>query len=95
MDDISWIYRLRPVNYRYKNDPSGSKHYGLIAEEVEKVNPLFVSYGPDGRAETVWYTGLIAPIIKTVQEQQQEIERLIEQNQELIKRLDQLERGNE
>jgi hypothetical protein len=93
MEDISWIYRLRPVNFTYKHDPSQSKKYGLIAEEVEEVNPSFVSHNSEGVAETVRYDELIAPIIKTLQDQQKTIARLEEQNALLIKRIEDLEKG--
>ena len=35
------ILALQPVTFRYKNelDPEGIPQFGLVAEEVEKVNP--------------------------------------------------------
>ena len=93
MEDISWIYRLRPVNFTYKHDPSQSKKYGFIAEEVEEVNPSFVSHNPEGLAETVRYDEMIAPIIKTLQEQQETIARLAEENDRLAKRIEALEKS--
>ena len=47
---------------------------GLIAEEVEKVNPLIVSYNEEGKAETVQYSKLIIPMLKALQEQRETIE---------------------
>lgn len=79
MEDISWLYQLRPVNYIYKNDSTNSKQYGLIAEEVEKLNPLFVSYNPDGTIETVNYSRFISPLVKAVQEQKKMIDNLTQQ----------------
>ena len=76
MEDIDWLYRLKPVNFRYKADHSGMKQYGLIAEDVEKVNPLFVSYNEQGRPETVQYSRLITPMLKALQEQRKTIEAL-------------------
>ena len=29
------LMKLRPVSFRYKNDPQGILQYGLVAEEVE------------------------------------------------------------
>lgn len=69
LENISWIYKLKPVTYNYKEDPDKRRQYGLIAEEVEKVNPLFVSYDDEGKPETVLYDDLIAPLLKAVQEQ--------------------------
>jgi hypothetical protein len=73
MEDVSWLYNLRPVNYIYKKDETGKKQYGLIAEEVEKINPLFISYNKDGTVETVNYSNLITPLLKAIQSQQAEI----------------------
>jgi hypothetical protein len=70
MENIDWIYNLRPVNYVYKSDKKRIKQYGLIAEEVEEVNPLFVSYNEEGEVETVSYSMLITPILKALQEQE-------------------------
>jgi hypothetical protein len=41
------IYSLNPVTFRAKpqSDPSRPRGYGLIAEDVEKVNPDLVSHG--------------------------------------------------
>jgi hypothetical protein len=76
MDDVSWIFKLRPVNYSYKSDVKNKKEYGLIAEEVEKINPSFVSYNEDDSVETVNYSTLITPMLKAIQDQQGLIEEL-------------------
>lgn len=76
MEDVSWLYQLRPVNFVYNSDNSETKQYGLIAEEVEDVNPSFVSYNDKGEAETVSYSQLVTPMLKALQEQQQLIEEL-------------------
>ena len=83
MEHVQWLYRLRPVNFTYKTDKTDTKQYGLIAEEVEKVNPLFVSYNDQGQVETVQYSQLITPMLKALQEQQKEIETLKKENAEL------------
>jgi trimeric autotransporter adhesin len=76
MEKVDWLYKLRPVNFTYKSDGTAKKQYGLIAEEVEKVNPDFVSYNTDGSAETVSYSQMIAPMLKAIQDQQALIEEL-------------------
>jgi hypothetical protein len=83
IENIYWLYNLRPVNFSYKNDLSGHKEYGLIAEEVEKINPALVAYGEKGEIESVSYISLISPLIKAVQEQKSMIEELKEENQTL------------
>ncbi|MBD3365732.1 MerR family transcriptional regulator [candidate division WWE3 bacterium] len=82
MEDTSWIYDLRPVNYEYKQKDengnyletgTGVMKYGLIAEEVEQVNDSFVFYNvlDDGskQVEGVQYRELVTPIIQAVQDQ--------------------------
>lgn len=76
MDEIGWIYKLRPVNFTYKEDEQKNKRFGLIAEEVEQVIPELVSYNEKGEPETVTYSSLITPLLKAVQDQQREIEEL-------------------
>jgi len=90
MEDVSWLYRLRPVNFVYKKDPSHTLQYGLIAEEVEKVNPQLVSYDAQGRPETVTYGMLVIPLLKALQEQQQKIERQQQEIEQLKKENSQL-----
>src|SRR4029077_11284079 len=49
------LYRLTPVTFRYKKelDPQGTRQYGLIAEDVAKVNPDLVVNDPDGKPATL------------------------------------------
>ena len=72
MEDISWLYNLHPVNFYYKHDITNTKQYGLIAEEVQKINPLLVNYNKNGEIKTVIYSKLITPMLKALQEQYQE-----------------------
>ena len=39
--DSEAILALKPVTFRYKKeiDPAGTSQFGLVAEDVEKVNP--------------------------------------------------------
>src|SRR5213082_533303 len=45
------ILELQPVTFRYKHelDPDGIPQFGLVAEQVEKVNPDLVVRGGDGK----------------------------------------------
>jgi len=49
------ILALQPVTFRYKQelDPDAIPQFGLIAEEVEKVNPDLVARDADGKVYTV------------------------------------------
>lgn len=75
-EDNDWIYKLRPVTYDYIDEEKGINQIGLIAEEVEKVNPNMVSYNIIHNeetdeyikeVETVPYSQLITPLLKEVQ----------------------------
>jgi hypothetical protein len=90
MEDIGWLYELRPVNFVYMNDESKTIQYGLIAEEVEKVNPSFVSYNDKGEVETVSYSRLISPMLKALQEQNRIIQALQEEIEKLKAQVDNL-----
>ena len=45
------LLALKPVTFRYKQeiDPDGIPQFGLIAEEVEKVNPDLVIHDEEGK----------------------------------------------
>jgi len=83
IEEIGWLYDLRPVNFVYRDDESKTKQYGLIAEEVEEVNPLFVSYNDNGEVETVSYSQLVSPMLKALQEQNKIIQSLKEEIEKL------------
>jgi Chaperone of endosialidase len=70
------LLKLRPVTFRYKQDPTGERQYGLIAEEVAQVYPELVSYGPDGKIQSVHYQELIPMLLNELQQQASEIAQL-------------------
>src|SRR5205085_1451584 len=51
------ILALKPVTFRYKQDldPRGIPQFGLVAEDVEKVNPDLVARDEQGKPYTVRY----------------------------------------
>jgi trimeric autotransporter adhesin len=59
------LYRLKPVTYRYKKeiDPSQSLDYGLVAEEVAKVDPNLANRNRDGQIESVRYNAINAMLL--------------------------------
>jgi hypothetical protein len=71
------ILALKPVTFRYKHelDPEGIPQFGLVAEEVEKVNPALVTRDAKGYVYTVRYDAVNAMLLneflkehRTVQE---------------------------
>jgi Chaperone of endosialidase len=59
------ILALRPVSFRYKKeiDPQGIPEFGLVAEEVEKVNPDLVTRDSEGKPRTVRYEQVNAMLL--------------------------------
>jgi hypothetical protein len=59
------ILSLRPVTFRYKKelDPNGIAQFGLVAEDVEKVNPDLVACDEEGRPYTVRYEAVNAMLL--------------------------------
>ena len=59
------ILALKPVTFRYKKEiePNGAIMFGLIAEEVEKVDPDLVTRNDKGEAETVRYEAVNAMLL--------------------------------
>ena len=90
LENIDWIYKLRPVRYVFKTDPSRHREYGLIAEEVENINPELVVYNDKNEVESVSYNSLIAPLIKSAQDQENKIESLVNENKSIKSELQSL-----
>src|SRR6266481_3371290 len=59
------ILALKPVTFRYKHelDPKGIPQFGLVAEEVEKVNPDLVARDEQGKLYTVRYEAVNAMLL--------------------------------
>ena len=59
------ILALEPVTFRYKHelDPGGTPQFGLIAEQVEKINPDLVVRDTDGKINTVRYEAVNAMLL--------------------------------
>ena len=59
------ILSLEPVTFRYKHelDPDDIPQFGLVAEDVEKVNPDLVAHDERGKAYTVRYEAVNAMLL--------------------------------
>ena len=59
------ILALKPVAFRYKKevDPERTLQFGLVAEDVEKVNPDLVARDADGKPYTVRYDAVNAMLL--------------------------------
>jgi len=77
------ILALKPVTFHYKKelDPDGTPQFGLVAEDVAKVNPALVIRDAEGKVYTVRYDAVNAMLLneflkehRTVQEQNRKIQ---------------------
>jgi hypothetical protein len=59
------LYALKPVTFRYKKeiDPASTSQFGLVAEEVEKVNPELVVCDKEGKPYSVRYDQVNAMLL--------------------------------
>jgi hypothetical protein len=75
------ILALRPVSFRYKKDidPQGIPEFGLVAEEVEKVNPALIIRDPEGRPYTVRYEQVNAMLLNEFLKEHRKVEQLQKQ----------------
>lgn len=65
-DESLFIYELRPVTFTYKSDTTFTKQFGLIANEMEKVESSFVVKDENGEIEGIKYIELISPLLNEV-----------------------------
>ena len=79
------ILRLKPVTFRYKKDvdPDQALSFGLIAEDVARINPELITRDKDGKPQTVRYEAVNAMLLneflkehRKVQQQEDRIARL-------------------
>src|SRR5881394_663130 len=79
------VLALKPVTFRYKHDldPKGIPQFGLVAEEVEKVNPDLVARDEQGKPYTVRYDAVNAMLLnefikarRQIDSQQKQIDAL-------------------
>ena len=72
------ILALKPVTFRYKKefDPTRIPQFGLVAEEVEKVNPDLVKRDREGKVQTVRYEAVNAMLLNEFLKEHRKVQRL-------------------
>src|SRR5438105_3172929 len=70
------ILALKPVTFRYTKevDPDRIPQFGLVAEEVEKVNPALVVRDKEGKPYTVHYDAVNAMVLNEFLKEHREVE---------------------
>jgi trimeric autotransporter adhesin len=72
------IFALKPVTFRYKKSfiASASRSFGLIPEDVEKVNPDLIAHDGEGRVYTVRYDQVNAMLLNEFLKERRKVEKL-------------------
>ena len=65
------------MTFRYKHelDPEGIPQFGLVTEQVEKVNPALVARDEQGKAYTVRYETVNAMLLNEFLKQHRKVEQ--------------------
>ena len=70
------LLSLRPVTFHYKSDLKEAPQFGLIAEEVAKVNPALVLPDNEGKPYTVRYDAVNAMLLNEFLKEHRKVEKL-------------------
>jgi hypothetical protein len=84
------ILGLKPVSFQYKSDPTGTRQFGLIAEEVAKVYPDLVTRDRKGEIYSVRYEAVNAMLLNEFLKQHKallEQQRKVQEQQATITQL--------
>ena len=79
MDKVSEaILALKPVTFRYKKelDPDGIPPFGLVAEQVEKVNPDLIVRDDEGKVMSVRYEAVNAMLLNEFLKEHRKVQEL-------------------
>jgi hypothetical protein len=82
------ILALKPVTFHYKSDSKGTPQFGLIAEEVAKVNRDLIVRDENGEIYTVRYEAVNAMLLNEFLKEHRKVE---EQDRQLQKQQKQIE----
>jgi trimeric autotransporter adhesin len=72
------ILSLQPVTFHYKKefDPNSIPQFGLVAEQVEEVNPDLVACDNQGKPYTVRYEAISAMLLNEFLKEHRKVEKL-------------------
>jgi len=72
--EIEDMDKLHPVTYSWKDDKDDNKHYGFIAQDVQKIYPHLTKTKIMGEYLTINYNELIPVMVKQIQNLKKELE---------------------
>ena len=72
------LFALKPVSFHYKKeiDPTRTSQFGLVAEDVEKVDPELVVRDKEGKAYSVRYDQVNAMLLNEFLKEHHKVEKL-------------------
>jgi cell division FtsZ-interacting protein ZapD len=89
------ILALKPVTFQYKQDPAGISQFGLVAEDVEAVNPDLVVRDKEGQANSVRYEAVNAMLLNEFLKEHRKVQELAANAAQQEKRIEALTAGLE
>jgi hypothetical protein len=89
------ILALKPVTFHYKHDNTGTPQFGLIAEEVARVNPDLVVRDKNGEIYTVRYDAVNAMLLNEFLKEHKKVEQQQANIAELTSTVAQQQKGME
>ena len=89
------LLALKPVTFHYKSDKTNRPEFGLIAEEVAKVNPNLVVRDENGQIYTVRYEAVNAMLLNEFLKEHQTVQDLKTTVAQQNKQIDALTAGLE
>jgi hypothetical protein len=69
------ILALKPVTFHYKSDKTNTAQFGLIAEDVARVNPDLIVRDKDGEIYTVRYDAVNAMLLNEFLKEHRKVEQ--------------------
>jgi hypothetical protein len=77
MDKVSEsVLALKPVTFQYKSDKNATPQFGLVAEDVAKVNPDLVVRDNKGEIYTVRYEAVNAMLLNEFLKEHRKVQEL-------------------
>jgi trimeric autotransporter adhesin len=91
---LQTVAQLRPVSYRWKDNPAGDAHLGFLAQEMQALIPEAVHDAGNGQPLGMQYSELIPVLVKAIQEQEALMESIKATIEKLNARIEILETIN-
>jgi len=70
------IFSLKPVTFHYKSDDTSTPQFGLIAEDVVRVNRALITVDQEGKPFTVRYEQINAMLLNEFLKEHKKVEKL-------------------